>query len=50
MRIHLGKSDITKREIEAALGVLETPQLAFGLKQKALEERITEYAGVERTV
>jgi len=50
MRIPLGKSDITKREIEAVIAVLKTPQLALGPRLKAFEERIAEYAGVNYAV
>ena len=46
MKIPLARPDITGAEIEAAVAILRTPQLAFGPRLKAFEKRIAECAGV----
>ncbi|HID55730.1 TPA: aminotransferase class I/II-fold pyridoxal phosphate-dependent enzyme, partial [Candidatus Poribacteria bacterium] len=50
MEIPLARPDITEREIEAVVKVLQTPNLSLGPKLAEFEERIADYAGVRYAV
>ena len=45
MKIPLSQPDITKKERDAVLGVLKTPNLALGPKLKEFEQNMAEFAG-----
>ena len=48
--IPLARPDITQREIDAVVAVLETPNLSLGPKLAEFEERFTEYCGTRWAV
>ena len=45
MKIPLSQPDITKKERDAVLGVLKTPNLALGPKLKEFEQNMAKFAG-----
>jgi len=50
MKIPLARPDITKREIEAVVEILRTPQLSLGPKLEEFEKKFAEYTGVNHAV
>src|SRR3989338_8426395 len=50
MRIPLAKPDITEKERQAVLGVLETLDLSLGKKYVEFQKIMAEYAGVKYAV
>ena len=50
MQIYLSRPDITEEEIQAACGVLRSPNLALGPKVAEFEQAFAEYIGRRRAV
>ena len=50
MKIPLSRPDITKKEIEAVVSVLETPNLSLGPKLPEFEKKFARYIGTEYAV
>ena len=50
MQIYLSRPDITEEEIQAACGVLRSPDLALGPKVAEFEQAFAEYIGRRRAV